>query len=210
MRNKITIYESENINNHNISTLINLHAPSASSKINSSVLKILTSEDREEIIKYLEDLGLSKDPNLVFLSSIHHYYYDAEEMKNVETIINLKEFNQIKQIKSFLNSIFYILPEKSNFIGCFVDNEKNSVFSSRDNLSKNNTKNSKNAIENGIVSRIPFLNMVYNIMDSKTNRYLSKISVSLLLEDHGFKIMNMTDINGLTYFLAQKKRTSDN
>jgi hypothetical protein len=131
-------------------------------------------------------------------------------MKNVETIINLKEFNQIKQIKSFLNSIFYILPEKSNFIGCFVDNEKNSVFSSRDNLSKNNTKNSKNAIENGIVSRIPFLNMVYNIMDSKTNRYLSKISVSLLLEDHGFKIMNMTDINGLTYFLAQKKRTSDN
>jgi hypothetical protein len=210
MRNKITIYEPENINNHKIGTLINLNAPETYPKNNNPAFKILTSEGREEIIKYLEALGLSKDHNLVFLSSIHHYYYDAEEMKNVKTVINLKEINQIKQIKSFLNSIFNILPEKSNFIGCFVDNENNNGFSFRDNLSINNSRSSNNEIENGIASRIPFLNMVYNIMDSKTNRYLSKISVSLLLEDHGFKVINMTKINGHTYFLAQKKRTSDN
>jgi len=47
-------------------------------------------------------------------------------------------------------------------------------------------------------------------MDSKTNNYLSGRSVSLLLENHGFKILNMTELNGRTYFCAQKVLTADN
>ena len=131
-------------------------------------------------------------------------------MKEVKTVINLKEINQIKQIKSFLHSIFHVLPRRSNLIGCFVDNDKINGYALRNNLPTSQNKDSIHAIENGIVSRNPFLNKVYSIMDLRTNKYMSRASVSLLLEDHGFKIINMSEINGLTYFQAQKVRTVDN
>jgi hypothetical protein len=92
------------------------------------VLRILTNEEGENFANYIEQLGLAKDPNLVVLSSLHHYYYDAEEMINVKTVVNLKELNQIKQLKDFLHSIFHILPPDCNLIGCFVNNKKQSGF----------------------------------------------------------------------------------
>jgi hypothetical protein len=210
MRNKIANYESDIISNQKTRTFLNIGGRSTYLKENQAALEILSIEGREDFIKYIQLLGLDKDPNLVFLSSQHYYYYDADEMKNVSTVINLKEINQMKQIKSFLHSIFQTLPLKSNFIGCFVDNEKINGYVLRDNLSFFQNKNRINEIENGIVSRIPFLNMVYSIMDSRTNKYMSRNSVTLLLKGHGFKVKNMSEINGLTYFHAQKVRSVNN
>jgi len=210
MRNRIEIFEPDVINNQRINTLFELTDTSIGLAENNPVFEILTAEGCENFVNYIEWLGLAKDPNLVVLSSQHHYYYDAEEMKNVKTVINLKELNQIKQINSFLHSIFHILPQKSNFIGCFVDNKKINGYVIRNNSSSYHNKRSFDAIENGIVSRIPFLNMLYSFMDSRTNKYMSGTSVSLLLEDHGFKVLDMTELNGLTYFCAQRLRTADN
>jgi hypothetical protein len=61
-------------------------------------------------------------------------------------------------------------------------------------------------IENGIVSKVPFINMLFSILDSKTNTYLSESSVTFLLEDFGFKVIDMTLIDGFTYFHSQKVR----
>jgi len=210
MRNRIAINEPDVINNQRINTFINLGGTSIALAENNTVFEILTAEGCENFVSYIEWLGLAKDPDLVVLSSLHHYYYDAEEMKNVKTVINLKELNQIKQINSFLHSIFHILPQKSNFIGCFVDNKKINGYVLRNNSSSYYNKRSFDDIENGIVSRIPFLNMLYSFMDSRTNKYMSGTNVSLLLEDHGFKVMDMTELNGLTYFCAQRLRTADN
>ena len=41
-------------------------------------------------------------------------------------------------------------------------------------------------------------------MDSKTDAYLSEKSVTFMLGSYGFKVMDMTEFNGLTYFHAQK------
>ena len=210
MRNRITIDKQDVINNQRINTLTNLGGTSIDLIKNNPVFEILAAEGCENFISYIEWLGLAKDPSLVVLSSIYHYYYDAEEMKNVKTIINLKELNQIKQINSFLHSIFRILPQKSDFIGCFVDNKKINGFALKNNSSSYHNTKSFDDIENGIVSRIPFLNMLYSLMDSKTNRYMSGRTVTLLLEDHGFKVLDMTELNGLTYFCAQKVRSADN
>jgi hypothetical protein len=38
---------------------------------------------------------------------------------------------------------------------------------------------------------------------------MSKKSVTKLLEDHGFKFNDFTDINGMTYFYAQSIRRED-
>ncbi len=204
MNNGIEIIESDIINNQRINTLFGLASyPSYTAK-DSPVFEKIRAEGCEDFVSYIEWLGLGKDPNLVVLSSMHHYYYDAEEMKNVKSVINLKELNHIKDLKSFLHSIFHILPQKSYFVGSFVDNKKNSGFELRNSLSSHKNKTNSEAVENGILSRIPFLNMLFSLLDSRTNNYLSRKSASLLIESYGFKILDMTEINNLTYLCAQR------
>jgi hypothetical protein len=60
-------------------------------------------------------------------------------------------------------------------------------------------------VENGIGSRNPILKMVFSIMGSWINMYMTKKSVRQLLEEYGFKVLDMTELNGLTYFHAQIK-----
>lgn len=176
----------------------------------SSVQKVLDTVSAENFARYLDQLGIDKDSDLLVLSSAHHYYYDAEEMINVKTMVNLTELNQIKQLKDFLHSIFRILPPKCTFIGCFVNNKKQDGFVLNSNPSDSYYKRNSDAIENGIASSSPILNMIYNMIDLKTNKYLSDHSVSLLLGEHGFKVTNMTEIDGITYFCAQSLRSDDN
>jgi hypothetical protein len=210
MRNSITNTNLDIINNQSISSLTNLNGNPPDLVRGNSVLKMLAAEDSENFLRYIEQLNLDKDPNLVILSSAHHYYYDAEEMINVSTVINLKELNQIKQLKDFLHSIFRILPSGCNFIGCFVNNKKQNGFVLNTNPTDFYYKRNSDAIENGIASSSPLLNMIYNMIDSKTNKYMSEKSVSFLLGEHGFKVLDMTEIDGLTYFCAQSLRTADN
>ena len=204
MEQSIAISNSYSTNKQRLKDIFGLNKTSLGFIDDKLVLNILTAEGCETFVNYIEWLGLANEPEIVVLSSQHHYYYDAEEMKNVKSMINLKELNQIKHIKSFLHSIFHILPFNSCFIGCFVDNRKINGFELRDDSSNFRKKKSKNEIENGIISKFPFINMLISLLDSKTNKYLSKRSVSLLLSDHGFKVMDMTEIDGLTYFCAQK------
>ena len=210
MRNGITIKELDIINNQRINSLVNQGNSSLDLIKNYPVVKSLANEDCENFVTYIEKLGLAKDPNLVVLSSQHHYYYDAEEMTNVKTVVNLKELNQIKEIKELLHSIFQILPPKCNLVGCFVNNKKQSGFTLNTTPSDSYYKRNSDAIENGIASSSPFLNMIFNMIDSKTNKYMSERSVSMLLREHGFKVLDMTDLDGLTYFCAQSLRSADN
>jgi len=166
---------------------------------------ILAGEGSEDLLNYIEWLGLGNDPNPVVLSSMHHYYYDAEEMKNVRTVVNLIRLNHIKEIKSFLYSVSHILSSKCNLIGCFIDTKKHNPFVLQNNVSGSESKRISTALENGIMSKIPFLNRIYSIFDSRTNKYLAKNEVTVLLEDHGFKVLDMTDLNGITYFHAKRK-----
>jgi hypothetical protein len=165
---------------------------------------ILIAEGGENFFNYVDGLGMVQDPDLVVLSSVHHYFYDNKEMNNFKTVINIKELNQIKQIKSFLHSCLLFMPQNSNFIGCFTDNNKINGYKLKESSTSAEDDKSCEDIENSIVSRNPFINMLYSIMDLKTNTYMSKLSTSLMLEDNGFKVKNMTEINGLTFFHAQK------
>jgi hypothetical protein len=210
MRNGITVDNLELINSQRINSLNTLVSTPAETVRKNSVYRILETENAVNFAGYLELLNLDKDPNLIVLSSQHHYYYDAEEMTNVRTVINLKELNQIRQLKDLLHSVFRNLPPNCRFIGCFVNNKKQNGFAFVTNPDDFYYKRNSNAIENGIASSSPFLNMIYNMIDSKTNKYMSERSVSFLLREHGFRVADMTEIDGLTYFCAENLRTADN
>jgi hypothetical protein len=170
----------------------------------------LITEGGESFYNYVDSRGLSKDASLIVLSSSHHYYYDFEEINNAKTVVYLKELNRIKEIKSLLYSHLHFLPEKCNFVGCFVNNRKKERYAVRKDSTSNEKIKNRDDIELGIVSRFPFINMLYSIMDSKTDAYMSESSVTLMLSVHGFKVMEMKEVNGLTYFHSQKVENTFN
>jgi hypothetical protein len=156
------------------------------SRINP-VLENIRSETGTDFIQYLHSLRLAKEPNLMALSSTHHYYYDSDELKSINTLINLKKLNNIKSLESFLQTVVRILPQKANFIGYFKNDTGNrSVFS--------------------FYQTTKFFNGLVNYFDSRTVRSLTKNDVSRLLEEYRLKVVDITDINGLTYFCSQNIR----
>ena len=168
----------------------------------TQVFDNLVNEGCEHFFPYLDFIGLAKASDILFLSSNRHFYYDAEELKDISTIVNLKPLNHIKDIRNLLHDIFRILPQKSCVVGCFVNSKKQNLFSDQPVLFQPET------YENSIESRIPILNKMYNLIDMRTNRYLSPRTAGILLEDSGLKVINMTEINGLTYFYARKAHHS--
>jgi hypothetical protein len=168
------------------------------------VFERLMEENQENFYNYIKWLGHANEPDFIVLSSSHHYYYDIEELKHIKTVINLKPLNNTKRIKDFLHTIHNILPQKSYFIGCFSDYKNQTLYLSGSDKSKQQAEQ----IENGIVSRISFFNRMFSIMDSRTDMYLTKRTVTLMLEDAGLKLLDITELNGLTYFCAQNFKSS--
>jgi hypothetical protein len=204
------VIEKRNISDRqmNLKDLNSFNRP-ADMSVNKEAIDILISEGGESFYNYVEWLGLADEPDLIVLSSEHHYYYDPEEMNRFKTIINLKELNQIKNIKTFLQSCLNYLPQKSNFVGCFTDNERVNGFELKYRSSSHN-KRGMDAVENGIVSTFPFVNMIYSLMDSRVYNYMTKMHISQLLGEYGFKVIDMTAVSGLTLFHSQKSKSSYN
>jgi len=151
------------------------------------VLGNILSEGGDDFFQYLNWIGLTKEPNLMVLSSMQHYYYDYNDLKGIRTLINLKKLNQVRHLESFLHTLCRILPCKAYFVGCFKDTN-----------------------HDGIGSHYPqpmkFLNGLMNIFDSGTERSLTNRGVTKLLEEHCFKVIDITYISGIAYFWAQNNR----
>ena len=166
----------------------------------------LDIEVRQSLIDYLDRMNLIKESGMLVIPSSRHYFYDAEDMKGIRTVITLRQLNHIREVKDFLKQITGLLPMNSNFIGCFSDNRTQNAFADNSgNLPKQMSEKAE-AYENGIESRIPFINRMYSFIDSRTNRYLTRRSVTNLLKEAGLELVGMTEINGLTYFHTQKSK----
>jgi hypothetical protein len=164
----------------------------------------LTQKAREDFLSFFNQQGLDSEAGLLVIPASHHFYYDADDLKEIKTVINLKQLNHVRDIKEFLRNIASLMPYKSNFVGCFVDNRAQNSFSDKSSNLPSWYTGTDEAFENGIASRIPFINRMYSFFDARTNRYLSRQSVINLLEEHGFQIIRMTELHGLTYFYTQK------
>ncbi len=160
-------------------------------------------------LEYLEWLGLADEPDIIILSPDKHYYYDDEELSEVKTLLNLKHLNHIRGVRDFLQTVNKALPYKSYFIGSFIDRRHQYSFFPMSTYPDSNIHEGIDPVENGISSRIPLLNMIYDFIDSRTNnRNMTKKSVTMLLEVTGFKVLDVSEINGITCFCVQKLTSS--
>ena len=181
-------YKSEIINYQPVKIDAGDKSVSMDDNQNNPVFENLLAEGGENFYHYINWLGLGKDPNLMVLSSIHHYYYDFNDLKGVKTLINLKKLNEINHIDTFLANVFRVLPSKANFVGCFKDNKI------------------RGGISVPFYQSFKFLNGLINMVDSKTDRFMTRKDVIKLLESREFSIIDMTEISSITYFCAESKK----
>ncbi len=169
------------------------------------LLAELTAEVRQDLISYLDGMGLINDPSMLVIPSTRHYFYDAEDLKGIKTVVNLKPLNHVREIRDFLRRLAEMLPGDCTFVGCFTDNKSQNGFSDKYGNLPRHLSHKAEAYENGIESRIPFINRMYSFIDMKTNRYLTARTVYMLLEESNLQLVTMTEKNGLTYFHARKR-----
>jgi hypothetical protein len=207
MKSKSTIDKGNITNNQRVKKSSHLKSSMIKKTEINPAYAELVGEGHEDFYNYLDWLGLSKSPDLLVLASSHHYYFEVEDLKNVKTIVSLKNLNNLTRPKDFLQELYSVLPHKCHFIGSFVDNKKQNIFTP----SKKNTEIPEQSEENHELETgrwNSFLNVLYGVIDAKTNKYLSEKSVRLLLEETGLKILDITEFNGLTYFCTQKDKPS--
>ena len=186
---------------------INKVGPKRLSLKDSGLMHLFNEMDlevRQYLIDYLDRMGLITESGMLVIPSTRHYFYDAEDMKGIKTVITLKPLNHIREMKEFLKQVINLLPARSDFIGCFVDNRNENVSSEKDGNNQKHDQVKEEAYENGIESRIPFINRMYSFIDAKTNRYLTKRTVANLLKEVGLELVTMSDIKGITYFHTRK------
>jgi hypothetical protein len=151
------------------------------------VLENIISEGGDDFFNYLNWTGLAKEPSMMVLSSMQHYYYDHSDLKGINTLVNLKKLNHIRHLESFLHILYRILPSKSHFIGYFDQSGKNG---------KRQPHRSSSRFFRGFI----------HLLDSGSERHLTKLKVRMLLEENGFTIYDMTEINGITYFWSRNSK----
>lgn len=144
----------------------------------------LNAEDGKNFFRYLKNFNLAKDPDLLILPPNNHYYFDEKELKNVRTLVNLRNLNLIKDLNSFLYTLVRILPPSANFVGYF---------------SYNKFTFTGDRLFTGLSTRIN------KFLDLKTDHNLNKKEFAGLLQKYGFRIIDMTEMNGLTFFYTQKR-----
>lgn len=170
----------------------------------NQVFKKFAEENSKDFYNYLDMLGLTKVPDLIILPRVHHYYYEAEDLINLKMLVNLKHLNYIKNLMNFLYAIYHIMPPLSIFAGSFFVNEKQNGFISRSQNPLDQVPDRYKMSGKGFSTGMPLLDRMHRLIDFGAKRFLTKGTVGFLLEEALFKVLDMTEINGFTYFCAQK------
>jgi hypothetical protein len=184
---EISVINQEIAVSRRIRTNLYASKPAPSSSVENRALKSIISEGGESFFNYVSWLGFDNDPNLLVLSSKHHYYYDVDELRGITTLVTLKKLNMMKHLNSFLHVVCNILTPGTTFVGCFTD--------------------SRNRNEGGISSRI--YKKFINFIDDRTDIEISRKELIKIFESYGMRIIDMTEVDGITYFTTRKFRRSE-
>lgn len=181
MEDIYTLQRSRVVSERQIRTSIAGSRFPSESPLTNPVMESLYAEGGENFFNYLSWFGLVNEPDLLVLSFRNHYFYDRDDFKGVRTLINLKKLNLIKHLDSFIHIVNDVISPKTNFIGCFYD---------RDSCSR-------------VDLPARFYKKFVNFIDLKVFVEFDRNYVSGLMKSNGFRVVDMTEINGITYFFAR-------
>lgn len=138
--------------------------------------------------RYMRSAGLKGGQGLIVLSSHEGANWGRRDLRRATTLISLRRLDLIKHLEMFLNSLVRLLPPDTSFVGCFAQ------------------KNTGSSDHTGLMTG--FHSGPYPHGDSGYPE-LSRDRVSAILERSGLVVIDMKQLNGLTYFHSRKKLNPD-
>ena len=157
------------------------------SEIKGSYLKNVTARGEAGILLcYFRSLGMVKDSDTLILYSNNHFYYDKTELAKISALLNLKRLNQFPHPGRFIAQLAEIIPEGSCFSGYF----------------KGYDSDLKN-IKSFYSKPADIFFQLFNPLRSG-EKGLDKQRFVKMMSSKGFRITDMSEINGLTYFCSIK------
>jgi len=181
MENNTILNYSTLINDNIYKTNSNLVKSSYKTSTSNTARFSLTAKEGSDLFHYLKSFNLFKEPDILIIPPNQHFYYEENDFKNVRTLIILQKLNLIKDNNTFLQTLSRLLPPNINFIGCFSD--------------------CKNIERNSFISKLSGRFSI--LLDLWKDRDIDRNYVSILLKKYGFNIIDITEINGQTYFYSQ-------
>ncbi len=166
----------------------NFHFP-GNLPVRSYALEPLLLNGCEDLYNYVHWTGLVRENGMMVLLPVSQYHYDSEDLKNVRILVNQKKLNNVMHLESYLHTLFLALPADAYFLGCFKCG-------------------SMAEDEQSLIPSGKFYRSV-NGSDPHPGRLFTKEGASRLLEGHGYKVIDLTDLNGITYFCARVKKTGE-
>jgi hypothetical protein len=142
--------------------------------------KTFDMSDNDNFSYYLETLDIKTNQDTLVLTS--QYYYDLHEIKHITTLIHTKELNKVRDLQKLMSNMMSGLTHNNKLIGCFIDN--NIHYSGR---------------------FVHWISHLSDLSDMSDVNYLSRKKVIKLFTKYGFKILDMTELNGKTYFCINKQ-----
>lgn len=131
---------------------------------------------------YIIKHKLTKKNRLLFVSK-KFYYYNEQDLKNIKTVIFIQKFNDIKHLDDMIENLYKILKNYNIICGRFVDSRADKV---------------------NLPTYQKLFNMFSDFLSIKPNKSLSSKQLTAYFNAYNFKIVDMTEINNITYFYAKK------
>jgi len=166
----------------------------------------LLNDGCEDFYNYITWLDIDENFIATVLPVISCYCYIPEELEETDIIINLKPINLIKDLKAFFVKMRTLIPEYSYLTGYFENNDTDNL-KLKDAMTVKSIydrRNGKKYSRHIRYMRSWVHKIVTRFFNKGISNMLTKKSATSLLEDTGFTVMNITGLNGKTYFCAQK------
>jgi hypothetical protein len=137
--------------------------------------------------RYMKSAGLAGGNGLIILSSHEGANWGRRDIRRARTLISLRRLDLIKHLEMFLNSLGSLLPPDTTFVGCFAQRPSENIF------------------QQGMMT-----GFLYRLARHGASGYpeLSRDRVSAMLERSGLAVLDMREMNGLTFFHSRKKLDS--
>ena len=139
--------------------------------------------------RYLWCEGLTRESGMIILSSHEGANWGRRDLGNARMLINLRRLDLIKHLEMFVSSLVRLLPPETTFVGCFAQ---------------------RGLVGAGIHASDGHTGFLAGLTGHSAGRcqLLSRARVSALLEGSGMEVIDMKEMNGLTYFHSRKMSRS--
>lgn len=197
--------QTKKVSNLGIQTQINPAFESTASL--TEVEKDLLNEVGADVLDYYKGYPFLFNGQVIYLSTIRHYIYDAAALFELNTIINLRLINGVAHLRYFLYNINRTLPLKGYYLGCYENrtSQKQRLLSIKPALYGKLSFFLFFFFHN-LLPRIPILRFVYLFLYRGGMKCVSKEDLTWLLKRNGFTLTDSKVIRGKSYFIAQKTK----